>query len=850
MADIAGTYYSNQSYNPKINYSVSYSQTGRSGSSVSYRVTVSYARQNGSYGYDVNVSYSIGGKSGNVTLKANNDWSASTSCTFNVTCSTNASGGSLYARIYSYSNTDGTHWQNGFDTGDRTVSKSTFNTAPYWGSGALISLSPNGTVREDTSSVKVSWSGASDTETTSGMKYKVDRYINGNFSATISNGTTSTSIIDNIGSGNNGKKYTYRVVPTDNYGVSGPTLTNSQTLTKNTLSAATISGNITIKNGSNSFNISIAGGSNSMGSGSIHRSINSPSIIIYNGNVGTGITTISIYRSGTVPTTPYIKYEDLRNLYKNASNQSGVFKINLITNNDYGSSGTNSININVDLRDNPNPPSSIKISGTVTANGAAYYIPNLESITVSWNNGSDKVNGSALTYEIQGSDNLSSGWKTLASSITSGSGTTSRTVSIPYDSYIGGGNYYFRVIGYNKFNLSASSTSGAITVHKYSQPNISLGVLKRTTTQIVIPITTTLNTSIPNTAFVSGKRNYSLKIKGTSTFIKASTSLTASPQTVTITGLEADKEYVLEVVANDNSGLSRDIIVTLNVSKYIPILSIRDKGIGINAYANSSYKFRVGGNAYISGETTIDGTTRVNNTLNANSLQVGGAATINGTLNATNLQVGGSNVYHTGRKPSASDVGALPIKGGTLTGSLYIGNGLSSSGVNNTSYSRIVRTSSDKGSSLKLQFGTGASSAFEIVDSGWSKALFRVVDDGEVAVNGHQIVSTGSANSGRYIKYYDGTMVCWGGKTFGTVAMTTKAAEGVYVNNSTKNFNLTFASNFTSAPHVVSNVTTSGYNYSCAWTSSTSTVSCSIWCPYSGSPTGISYSYIAYGRWY
>lgn len=608
MANIVGTYASNQSYNPKFNYSVNYWQTGRTATSVTYTFSVSFSRLNGSYLYDIYVNYSIGGQSGNVLLKANNDGSASGSTSFSVTCSTNASGGTLYARIYSWSNTDGTHWQNGFDTGDKDVNRSTFNTAPYWSSGAVISLSPNGIVREDTSSVTVSWTGASDNETTSGMTYRVDRYVNGNFSATITNSTTGTSITDNIGAWNSGSVYTYKVTPTDNYGVTGGTLTNSQSLTKNTLYASTVSGGATIRNNTSSFTINVSGGGNSMGGGNIYRDINSPNLTMYNQGISTGDITITIYRSGTVPNTPYIKYEDIRNLYKNEFNQSGTFKINVNTANDFGTYRTNSININVDLRDNPNPPSNITTSGTKTINGKSYYIPNIQNITVSWANGSDKINGHALTYEIQGSTNLNGGWTTLANNISSGNGTTSVVVNI--NSYNAGSNYYFRVIGYNSFSLSASAVSGAIVVHRYSAPTISLGVVTRTTTKMVIPITTILSTSIPNITFASDKRNYSLRIKGASKdtpYVKPSTQLTASPQTVTITGLEANKEYILELVVNDTSGLSTtDIGASLNISKYIPIMSVRDKGIGINAYANNDYKLVVGGNTLIDGSLSVN----------------------------------------------------------------------------------------------------------------------------------------------------------------------------------------------------------------------------------------------------
>ncbi|WP_322458629.1 hypothetical protein, partial [Clostridium perfringens] len=270
-------------------------------------------------------------------------------------------------------NTDSTHWQNSFDTGDKDVNKSTFNTAPYWGSGAVINLSPNGTVREDTSSVTVSWTGASDAETTSGMKYKVDRYINGNFSATVVNGSTSTSLTDNIGSGNSGNVYSYRVTPTDNYGISGSTLTNSQSLTKNTLYGASISGSPSINNNTSSFSVNVSGGSNSMGSGNISRRLSSGNVNINNAYIGTGNITVSIYRSGTVPTGAYIAYEDIRGLFKDATNQSGNFQINLTTYNDFGSSSPSTITVNVDLRDTPNPPSNIRITGTKTVNGISYY---------------------------------------------------------------------------------------------------------------------------------------------------------------------------------------------------------------------------------------------------------------------------------------------------------------------------------------------------------------------------------------------------------------------------------------------------------------------------------------------
>lgn len=916
MANIVGTYYSNQNYNPKINYSVNYWQTARDANSVTYRFTVSYARQNGSYYYDVYINYSVGGKSGNVLLKANNDGTASTSCTFDVTCSTNAGGGTIYARIYSWSNTDSTHWQNGFDTGDKDVNKSTFNTAPYWGSGAVINLSPNGIVREDTSSVTVSWTGALDLETTSGMKYKVDRYINGNFSTTIANGTTLTSLVDNIGSGNSGNVYTYRVTPIDNYGVVGSTLTNSQSLTKNTLRGANITGNQSINNNTSSFSVNVSGGSNSMGTGNISRKLSSNNLTINNAYVGIGNITITIYKSGTVPTGAYILYEDIRALFKDATNQSGNFQITLSTYNEFGSSSQSTITANVDLRDVPNPPSNIKITGTKIVNGTSYYIPSIQNLTLTWNNGSDKVDGSTLKYEVQGSTSASSGWKTLASNIQSTSSTTSSTITISDGDFDGGRNYYFKVIGYNAFNLSSSAISSAIVLHKYSSPTVSFGIAKRTTTQLVVPITTTLNTSLPNITFnVSNsteglrKRNYSLKLKGTNTFVKPSTQITTSPQTITINGLEASKEYVLEVIVNDTSGLTaNDIAKQLDIGKYIPIVSIRDKGLGINDFADDNYKLAVGGNAKIDGTLSVTGSlgqsagacNDFNSCLAEGEYIVEKSSSINGAPytgaiygklivkvsdggihnNSNNCiwqifyrneqnrvyrrsKANSSNwsnwvmEYDTSNKPSPSDIGAAASSHDhnkiitSNNGGIYEGNG-------------DAANSTQANVQIKSWFGIGFAPSI----SGQSvpqnqNAIWMNVRNGDIGLRGNldargnlfelgrRVVESGSSNSGRYVRYSDGTQICYGGKWFGTVTMTNQITT-VYSNTGVglNGILLTFAANFVHAPYCIANSTGSGYMVAHCSGSTTSSTVIRIWVPYATTADGIEAQYIAIGRWY
>lgn len=800
MADLAGSYSNHSSY-PWADYTVSYSQTGRSASTVSYKVTVSYDITHDSgygYGFDIYANYSIGGQSGSIKIK--DTWGAlSGSASFNITCSTNSSGGTLYAKVYSSSSNDPTHSQQAFSTGDRTVNKSSFNTAPYW-SGAVISVNPSGTIAENTTSLSVSWSAARDTESTSGMKYTVDRYINGKFNATIATNITSTSCVDNIGLGNSGSTYSYRVTPTDSGGLVGAALTNSQSATKNVLYISTISGVPKILYDTTSFTFAVVGGSNSSGTGDIHRSLSSPVITIYNPTISIGTITISVYKSGTLPTTPYVRFNDVVNLFKNESNQSGNFNIILTTSNDWGSSGTSSLSVSVDLKTIPNPPTNISITGTKTVNGTNYYIPSLQNLTLTWSNGSDKVNGSALKYKIQGSTNAVDGWRDLTNNISSGTSTTSSTVQIPDDYFNGGGIYYFKIIGSNDYGYETSIISQSITLHKYSNPTISFGLPRRSTTQVTIPITTLLNTSIPSTTFISGKRNYVLTIKDTATIVASSTALTASPQSVIINGLTGSNAYTLTITIRDNTGLSSDIVASFEIGKYIPIFSIREYGIGVNDYADANYVAKIVGNM-----------------------------NVNGTINATDMTINGYNVYHAGRKPTKSDVGLGSVNNYGISSTI--------SSASTTTYASTYMVSLVRAEKANLASPTFTGTV----------AAPTINATTALQLNGTNVVERGSTTDGNWVRYADGTQICWKSYSFGSATMTTQTASPAVYGGSTYNF--TFPVAFSEVPAVTTSCGSSGYTNSQSSSESTTSFIFRRWANYSTSVTGMIYNYIAIGRW-
>ncbi|MGG7176192.1 hypothetical protein ACQPU1_01265 [Clostridium paraputrificum] len=65
---------------------------------------------------------------------------------------------------------------------------------------------------------------------------------------------------------------------------------------------------------------------------------------------------------------------------------------------------------------------------------------------------------------------------------------------------------------------------------------------------------------------------------------------------------------------------------------------------------------------------------------------------VTGTVNADNVQVNGNNVFHTGRKPTPSDVGAVATAGGTMTGPLKLVNATITPTLDNVNGDTIVKS--------------------------------------------------------------------------------------------------------------------------------------------------------------
>lgn len=693
MADIAGSYNSNQSYNPKFVYKISYSQTGRSGSAVSYKFNVSFTKTNGWYGYDIIINWNIGGATGSKQIKSTSDLSSG-STSFDVTCSTNAAGGTLSAQIWTTSSSDSTHWQNAMNTGSQTVTKSTFNTAPSLsGSVSANGAANNHIIPENQGSISVTWPAATDANNNlSGYRLRVS--INGGGYTELTR-TTSRSYSHNVSNYGEGATFQYAVDAYDSYSTWSGTI-YSGVVTKNKFTASTItsSSSISYSDANSSISFTVSGGSNTNGSAIKSRTLTCSGITVYNGSVSTGTVTVTVFRSGTTPTGPYIKFDDIKNKLASSS-YTGSLNFTLTTTNNYSNSKSNSKSINVDLRTNPNAVGSCAIATTastaykqVGSTGNYYYIPDTGNyIRVTWTAGSGKL-GEGITYDIYVSYGGGS-WQLVKSGLSSS--TLAYNHSVPKQNESRSIRYKIRAkTSYGYYSDRDTSLS---TLHYYNSPGISTGAITRGATTADVIVTIKSVTSIPNLNTVGSWVCYN---KGTTTPVVSSGTLTVTQnaQTLKLTGLTDSGQYDLKVTYNDNTGFSSNKTQTIAIGANWPIFFVNKYGVGVNGIkADATYSLKVSGaiNVWQPNDTAPDslrGLTTANmrtagitnspgqyymiqnigagNAPAQLSWYYGGTNVLKfRAMNSNNSTWGDwANIYTTLNKPTPADIGAM-ASGGT-----------------------------------------------------------------------------------------------------------------------------------------------------------------------------------------
>ncbi|MGV2685130.1 hypothetical protein GNF82_12095 [Clostridium perfringens] len=585
-----GSYYWESEY-PKMRIDVSYSQTARTGTNATYSVSVAlYFISSGWYGYGMNGKVTINGTSQEIRFKnPSPTWDGSGykgTWTFNITASAGSGGGTLPANVRVWgTDGDGTV----IDSGSQVVTLSTWNTAPTWtGDGNVNGWTSSQIISENTTSVTVNFPPTKDNEGNT-VYYDVYRYVNGSSNAKIASGSTARVLTDNISGTGQGDKIKYLFQTHDgSLWASGDKWTIEHT--KNIFSPGEISGSgVTIGYDTTSIKLNVTAARNTNGNGSFTYRLGALNgITVTNGNFtpdSNGQVTLSVYKGGTRPSTPHIDFDQLKE-YSVKGAYVSTLVLRLYSSNAYGSNSYTDVTVTVNLRTNPVPAAINTPTGEVTVAGAKYFVWNLSTVNVSWAAGVDKLAAGALSYELQYRYGSGTWTRLTTTNSTSWSGMLPEVASLSTCS--------FRVIATTTYGYSSTSTEKSITMHYYKPPIVSVTNPNRTQSEFSITVNSSTSTSIATVAISSrtfkGKAGTDMAFAGASTTIKD-------------TGLGGDSNYNLVIKVTDNSGLANATTTyTVNVAQYIPIVSITDTGVAINALPSSNYKLTIGGDTSVDGQ--------------------------------------------------------------------------------------------------------------------------------------------------------------------------------------------------------------------------------------------------------
>ena len=667
------------SESPYLAYELHAEQTGASGTSRTVKITGKF-KVNGSssawYGYACNWRARVHNSYGSWTaIKGTESWNGgqayrSFSQTLTVDVGTTNSV-AITVGLYTDSQID-----NGWDgsaTGSFTVSST--NTAPVI--SGTVATSPSGVIPENTGTITVTSPVATDANgNLSGYRCRVS--INGGGYTEVYRGS-SRSFSHNVSSYGEGSTFKYCFDAYDSANAwSGNVY--SEVVTKNKFTGDTLSSNSSVEysDSNDSIIFNFSGANNTNGNTTFTRVLSCDGITVYNSTLTSSPTTVVVYRSGATPTTPYIKFDDIKNKFASAS-YKGTLTFTLTTKNSYGNSRTSSKSISVNLQTTPNAVGSCNIATnanstaykTVASTGNKYFIPDGSSvIRVDWTAGSGKL-GEAISYELYVAYGTG-GWSKVA---TLNSGTLYYNHVVSKQTETQAIKYKVRTLtGYGTYSDRDTASQ---TLHYYNPPSLTQGTLTRGATTCDALVTIKSLSSIPNINTVGTWNCYN---KGTSTSVSnGDLTVSQSAQTIKVTGLTDAGQYDLKVTFKDDTGFSSNVTVTVAIGANSPLFFVNKYGAGVNgAKADSSYSFKVTGNSNVG---TIGRASSMFVAPNLRAEGSGKVVTISqpnasyawistdasaGLYSNQNLYVKGEiyagasynqKVYHTGNKPTKADIG-------------------------------------------------------------------------------------------------------------------------------------------------------------------------------------------------
>ena len=581
---------------PAIYISAAYETRNRTSTTVDIRVVASIGAVYGSsyYGYNIQLRCRYGSYNSGYCMVKNNlpdKWTSAITYDFGWH-TVNASAASTSMTAYIDARTNSGYADTTFSG---TCSFKVGNTAPYWPSGATFKLNYTGTIAENVSTITATTSGAKDAQGNT-ITYRYRWYRAGSLVRTHETTSKSDSYSwSNVSAGQS----LYCIVDIKDALTSYANAKTSNKITKNTLTGASIISTPSIYFGTTSITLVRGSGTNTNGNGKFTYKL-SGNIPIHNGTWSASNTSLvlSIWRTGDpTPSGTYIKFEDIKTHFKD-SNYYGTFTLTLRTTNAYGTTKTTTKSISVNLRQNPTAFSLNVPTGTYDFAFGTYYVINQKPIRLSWSASSDLLGG-AITYSVY-------------VSINGGEWTLYTTTTNTYCNYKGNGSnksytFLYRVTASTTYAYKRTITqenSSKITLHYYNLPTLENITVVRNPKNYTIQWKVTQNTSLPNTlredTFVLKKADGSVLL----TF-NVSHASGKSQFTIPIKTLSIDTEstsYVLEISMTDQTAAVMGLTpapVFYVIPRYAARLTVRQKGVGINAVAGNATSFMIHSNPFV-----------------------------------------------------------------------------------------------------------------------------------------------------------------------------------------------------------------------------------------------------------
>ena len=630
---------------------------------------------------------------------------------------------------------------------DKTNTKPYFPTAQQYinvrqggsASGTLLS----GIIPENISTVYIEWGQASDAEGGT-LTYGLNHRINGGNWSQIDWGTDRAHSYS-IGSGNQGQTLEYYVDVQDNGGLWSDKIYSAK-ITKNTFTGSTLNDIASIAYNTTSLTLSWTSPSNTTSHADksvFNFNITCDGLTLYNATASNTTTslTFKIVTSALTDGTPYILKNDLKSKFESSS-YKGNLTFTLTSSNAYGSSKTSSKICAVNLQSNPSAVSSASIS-TDTAKSTCYqkpissvnsyyFIPDgSKLIRVEWSSVTGNI-GEAISYDVYVAYGTEA-WTLLQSNLT----TTYYNHKVPKQTV--SRTVKYRVVTKTSYGTTAYKDTATQTLHYYNIPTITVGTITRASTSATVNVTVASKTSLSGVTTVGTWTCYN---KGTTTSVSTGDlSTSQSAQNISVTKLTETGQYDLKITYKDNTIFSSNVTTSaISIGQMAPIFFVNKYGAGVGGVkANSNASFIVSGRAsfqtlgqnagtvtdfdttltegeyFVSG-TNITGAPYSGNVHGKLVVKVSDGGTHNNKSNwiwqifyqtegisvfrrsktNANQWTAWTKEYDTINKPTPSEIGALPITGGTLTGKLQIKN--ADANTHNSTYLELYRANGIRGS--------------------------------------------------------------------------------------------------------------------------------------------------------